>query len=69
MIWAVVKPAFALVNSTYHLLHLYLGGSKVSCTLDASGYGQMGKWEVGKEGVGQSLSHDFNSDWEGGCMR
>ena len=65
MIWKVVKLAFALVNSSCHLLHLYLGGPKVSCTLDASGYGQMMKWESGKECLGRSLSCNFNSDWGG----
>ena len=65
MIWKVVKLAFALVNSSCHLLHLHLGGPKVSCTLDASGYGQMMKWESGKECLGRSLSCNFNSDWEG----
>ena len=65
MIWAVVKLVCALVNSSSHQPLLYRGGLKVSSTLDASGYGQMMKWESGKECLGRSLSCNFNSDWGG----
>ena len=65
MIWAVVKLVCALVNSSSRQLLLHWGGLKVSTTLDASGDGQMMKWESGKEGLGRSLSHDFNSELGG----